>query len=150
MLHRLHRVHDIPGDPQKIWEFFSTPSNLNEITPPHLKFRILGNPGPMYQGQLIEYRVSPFPGVWHRWLTEIAHVRDREYFVDEQRFGPYRFWYHEHRFEPIAGGLRMTDTVTYEVGFGPIGEIMHALWIRRTLAGIFDYRTQVIAKYFPA
>jgi ligand-binding SRPBCC domain-containing protein len=150
MLHRLTCSQELRGDPQAIWEFFATPSNLDTITPPGLRFRILGQPGPMYQGQLIEYRISPFPLIWHRWLTEIRQVVPGSYFVDEQRFGPYRFWYHEHRFEPIPGGLRMTDTVTYEVGFGLFGEIAHALWIRRTLAGIFAFRTTVIAQRFPA
>jgi ligand-binding SRPBCC domain-containing protein len=94
----------IPADRAAVWTFFATPRNLDELTPPDLRFRILGDvPARMYAGQLIEYRLSPLPGVWLRWLTEIRHLREGEYFVDEQRIGPYRLWYHEHHFEPAPG-----------------------------------------------
>jgi ligand-binding SRPBCC domain-containing protein len=82
------------------------------------------------------------------WLTGIAHVREGEYFVDEQRVGPYRFWYHEHRFEKISGGVKMTDRVTYAAPFGFLGDMVHAVWIRSRLKTIFDFRHQKISEIF--
>ena len=100
--------------------------------------------------QVIEYRIGVLPGVTTRWLTEITHVRELEYFVDEQRVGPYRLSHHEHHFAatPDGRGVVMTDRVTYEVGFGPIGEVLHAAWIGRQLKTIFDYRAARIAELF--
>lgn len=139
----------IPADPTTVWAFFATPRNLNELTPPGLKFRILSElPERMYAGQLIEYRISPLPGVWLRWLTEIRQVREGVFFVDEQRAGPYRLWYHEHHFEPVPGGVKMTDRVTYEVGWGPVGWLAEKLWVRRQLGRIFAYRRQRVAALF--
>ena len=102
----------------------------------------------MYEGQIIEYRVEFVRGLRSLWLTEIAHVRAGEYFVDEQRIGPYRFWYHEHRFAPAADGVNMTDHVTYAAPFGLLGDIVTALWIRRRLDSVFNYRTKKIAELF--
>ena len=102
----------------------------------------------MYEGQIIEYRVEFIRGLKSLWLTEITHVREREYFVDEQRVGPYRFWYHEHRFEKIADGVKMTDHVTYALPFGFLGDIVNAVWIRGKLERIFDFRFQKINELF--
>ncbi len=102
----------------------------------------------MYEGQIIEYRVEFVRGMRSLWLTEIAHVNDRAYFVDEQRVGPYRFWYHEHKFASVAGGVLMTDHVTYAAPFGFLGDFVTALWIRRRLDAIFDYRARKIAELF--
>jgi ligand-binding SRPBCC domain-containing protein len=141
----------IPADPVRVWEFFSTPGNLNELTPPEVKFRILSElPARMYAGQLIAYRLSPVPGVWLHWLTEIRHVREGTYFVDEQRAGPYRFWYHEHRFESVPGGVLMTDLVTYKVGWGPLGWLADELWVRHQLEHIFAYRRRRVEGRFGA
>jgi ligand-binding SRPBCC domain-containing protein len=141
----------IPTAQAAVWDYFSTPRNLDELTPPNLRFQIVGElPPRMYQGQLIEYRISPVAGVWLRWLTEIRHVRQGVYFVDEQRVGPYRFWYHEHHFEPAAGGVRMTDRVTYDIGRGPAGWLADRLWVRRRLAQIFAYRRTRVAARFGA
>lgn len=146
---QLYHQQFIPADSAAVWSFFATPRNLDELTPPDLRFRIQGEvPERMYAGQLIEYRISPLPGVWLRWLTEIRHVREGEYFVDEQRIGPYRLWYHEHHFEPAPGGVMMTDRVTYEVGWGPAGGLADKLWVRRKLGHIFAYRRQrVVARF---
>ena len=149
MIRHLHREQFVAGDPAAIWDFFSAPQNLDALTPPSLRFRIIGPPPPrMYAGQLIEYRVGILPGVWTRWLTEITHVRDGEYFVDEQRIGPYRLWHHEHHFRPAAGGVHMTDHVTYEVGWGPLGDLLERVWVRRELATIFDFRRAQVASVF--
>ncbi len=152
MIHRLHREQVVRGDPARIWEFFASPANLDTLTPTSLSFRIIGSTAPrMFAGQLIEYRIGVLPGVTTRWLTEITHVREGEFFVDEQRIGPYRLWHHEHHYTPIpgGGGLRMVDVVTYEVGFGLLGELLHAVWIRRQLQTIFDFRTRRIEELFP-
>lgn len=149
MCAQLLREQIIPADVERVWAFFATPRNLDELTPPDLKFRILtAVPQQMYPGLLIEYRISPLAGVWLRWVTEIRHMREREYFVDEQRLGPYRLWYHEHHFEAVPGGTKMTDRVTYEIGWGPLGRLAGKLWVDRQLAGIFDYRARKVAEIF--
>lgn len=148
MLHTLHRTQIIPADLEQVWAFFATPANLNALTPPELKFETLGSPGPMYQGQLIAYRIGILPGVRLNWLTEIRHVNPGRYFVDEQRRGPYALWYHEHHFEPCADGVRMTDHVTYALPFGPLGDLVHTLWVRGQLRHIFDYRRVAVERAF--
>jgi len=151
MIHYLHRVQVIPAPLEQVWEYFATPANLNEMTPPDMKFEIIaGGDERMYAGQIIEYRVEFVRGLRSLWLTEIAHVDDGRYFVDEQRVGPYRFWYHEHHFEPMEAGVKMTDRVTYAAPFGLLGDIVTALWIRRRLDGVFDYRSQKIVDLFGA
>lgn len=148
MVHTLERSQFIPADSARVWEYFSTPRNLDALTPPEMKFRILGNPGPMHTGQLIAYRIRIFPACWVNWLTEIRHVTPGVSFVDEQRIGPYRLWYHEHRFESRDGGVLMTDRVTYALPFGPLGDLVHSLWVRRQLGRIFDYRRTAVERVF--
>ncbi len=149
MVHYLVREQTVPAPRQKVWDYFCDPQNLNAITPPDMNFEILqGADAKMYQGQLIEYRVEFVRGVRSRWLTEIAHVRASEYFVDEQRIGPYRFWYHEHGFQDTPAGTRMTDRVTYVVPFGVLGVLVNTFWIRKRLEQIFDFRRQKIVELF--
>lgn len=153
MIHQLTREQFVRGQPEKIWAFFAAPENLDRITPPAMAFRVVSHGAPrMHAGQMIEYRIGVLPGITTRWLTEITHVREGEYFVDEQRLGPYRVWHHEHHFTPTADGSGMTmlDRVTYEVGFGLLGEALHALWIERQLAGIFDFRARAVTEIFSA
>jgi ligand-binding SRPBCC domain-containing protein len=149
MINRLHREQVIPASMEKVWGYFSAPQNLNEITPPDMNFEIVaGGDVRMYEGQIIEYRVEFIRGIRSLWLTEIAHVSDGEYFVDEQRVGPYRFWYHEHKFQRVDAGVKMTDHVTYAAPFGLLGDMVTALWIRRRLESIFDFRYRRIAELF--
>lgn len=151
MIHSLHQEQFLPGDSARIWEFFATPRNLAAITPEHMRFETIGPlPEKMYPGQLIEYRIGIAPGFSTRWLTEITHVRDGSFFVDEQRIGPYRLWHHEHHFvpDPVRGGVVMRDQITYAVGWGPLGAVLHALWIRRKLESIFAHRREAIARFF--
>ena len=149
MIRQLRREQLIQAAPAEVWDFFSAPQNLNELTPPGVRFQILGEPpGRMHAGQLIAYRISPVPGVWLRWLTEIRHVVEGACFVDEQRAGPYKFWYHEHHFEPVPGGVLMRDCVTYDVGWGPLGWLVEIFWVRRQLRHIFDYRFQRVEEIF--
>lgn len=102
----------------------------------------------MTQGQIIEYRVEFIKGLRSLWLTEISHLREFEYFVDEQRIGPYRFWYHEHIFEDLGQKTRMIDHVTYSIGFGIVGDILNEIWIKQRLQFIFNYRTRKISEIF--
>jgi ligand-binding SRPBCC domain-containing protein len=151
VIRHLHREQFIPGDPARIWDFFATPCNLNALTPPTLRFEIVGElPSRMYAGQIIEYRIGVLPGITTRWLTEITHLREGELFVDEQRLGPYRLWHHEHHFTPAPDrrGVQMIDRITYAVGWGPPGAALHALWIRPQLETIFDYRARKVAELF--
>ena len=149
MIHYLHREQVIPTSIELVWKYFSDPKNLNPITPPDMNFEIVaGGDVEMYEGQIIEYRVEFLRGVKSLWLTEIAHVRDFQYFVDEQRLGPYRFWYHEHHFEKIASGVKMTDHVTYVPPYGVLGDLVNAMWIHHKLDRIFDFRSQKINGLF--
>ena len=131
------------------WDFFSSPGNLSKITPEHMGFIITsGIQVKMYPGQIITYKVVPFPGFKTNWVTEITHVTDHSFFVDEQRFGPYRMWHHEHHFEVQDGGVLMTDRVSYKLPFGIFGRIAHGLFVKTQLRQIFEYRIAAMEKKF--
>ncbi|HCY42040.1 MAG TPA: hypothetical protein DHV48_11905 [Prolixibacteraceae bacterium] len=131
------------------WEFFSSPDNLAKITPPHMGFIITsGTPAKMYPGQIISYKVSPFPGFKTNWVTEITQVTNQCFFVDEQRFGPYQMWHHEHRFEVQGNGVLMTDRVSYKLPLGFLGRIAHAIFVKEQLKQIFSYRIAVMEQRF--
>lgn len=147
MVDVLIRKQWLPATLEAVWAFFSNPENLNEITPPELHFEFVdGAPRAMFAGQIIRYRIRLLPGVRMLWVTEIAHVEPFQYFVDEQRLGPYRFWYHLHRFEPEGDGVWVIDEVTYAL---PRGAGFLAWWVKRRLRRIFDYRASRIAQLFP-
>ena len=149
MIYTLHRQQIIHASSERVWAYFATPRNLNEMTPPDMAFEFVqGGDEPMYAGQVIAYKVSILPGVRVRWLTQITHVEPGQRFIDEQRAGPYHLWIHEHRFEPLPDGVHMTDQVTYALPFGPLGELAHALYIRRRLEQIFDYRHRKVNLLF--
>ena len=148
MIHELTSSQFIAAPLSRVWAYFSDPKNLNELTPPSMHFEIKSNPGLMYTGQMIAYRIRILPGIKLSWLTEIRHVKEEAYFVDEQRIGPYRIWYHEHRFVAQNGGVLMTDKVTYALPFGILGEVVHLMWVKRQLRGIFDYRTKKVNELF--
>lgn len=132
------------------WDFFSSPRNLKEITPKHMGFEITsGNVDvKMYPGIIISYKIKPFPNIPVRWITEITHVKEKEYFVDEQRFGPYTFWHHRHIFNEIEEGVEMTDIVCYIVPFGPFGKILDKWLIRKQVRQIFSYRREILKQKF--
>jgi len=148
-LHTLRQQQLLPITPQQAWEFFSSPANLNEITPADLGFQITSPPAArMFDGQIITYRVKIAPALWLAWVTEIKCVQDGRSFVDEQRFGPYKFWHHRHEFEAVPGGVRMTDTVHYALSFGLLGALAHRLFVRRKLQWVFTFRQQVLTQRF--
>jgi len=149
MIYTLKREQIILAPIERVWAYFATPRNLNEMTPPDMAFEFVrGGDEPMYAGQVIAYKVAILPGVRVRWLTQITHVAPIHRFIDEQRAGPYRLWIHEHRFEPLPNGVCMTDHVTYALPFGPLGDLTHALYIRRRLDQIFDYRREKVNALF--
>jgi ligand-binding SRPBCC domain-containing protein len=148
-LHALHRKETVPVAPAAAWEFFSNPRNLPLITPPSLGFEILtpNPPDRIYAGMMIAYRVRPVAGLAVKWLTEITQVREGEYFVDEQRAGPYALWHHEHWLRPApAGGTEVEDLVTYRLPLGWLGGAVHRIMVRRKLESIFDYRSVAVQK----
>ncbi len=132
------------------WDFFSNPANLQQITPDSMGFEVISQyHGPkMYPGQLIEYHVKPLFGIRLYWMTEITHVTEGRYFVDEQRYGPYSLWHHQHHFKEVAGGVEMTDIVHYKIPFGWLGDLANSLMVRKKLQEIFDYRKQYVEKHF--
>ena len=102
----------------------------------------------MYEGMLITYAITPLFGIKMNWMTEITHVKDMEYFVDEQRFGPYALWHHQHHFKEVKGGVLMTDIVNYAIPYGIIGRIANKLLVEKQIMKIFNYRTKEINKLF--
>jgi len=148
--YQLIKKQNIPASIDEIWDFISSPSNLKEITPKHMGFEVTGNTGKgqMYPGMIITYKVSPLLGIKLDWVTEITHVKDKEYFVDEQRIGPYTMWHHEHKIETIVGGIMMTDIVTYQPPMGILGAIANTLFIKKQLEEIFGYRTVALENIF--
>ena len=148
-IHTLHTKQNLPISIDEAWDFFSDPKNLKTITPDYMGFHILSGAGrPMYPGQLIQYIVTPVAGIKTKWVTEITHVKEKEYFVDEQRYGPYSMWHHQHHFKTIEGGTEMVDLVHYRVPFGFIGSIANSLLVKSELEKIFSYRYQKIIELF--
>ena len=147
----LDRQQKVSGSPDQAWAFLQNPANLDRITPPDLKFRIVTEvPAIMYNGLIIEYRITiPFIGT-HSWVTEIKHIHEGVSFVDEQRLGPYRFWYHYHEIRQEADGVLLIDRVHYQPPLGILGRIAYWFYIRRTLERIFDYRRKRLAIFLSA
>lgn len=143
-------IQQIPVTIDQAWDFFSDPSKLQVITPPDLGFRIISKyqGSRMYPGQLIEYTVRPILDLPLYWMTEITHVADKNYFIDEQRSGPYSFWHHQHHFREIEGGIEMTDIVHYQLPFWVLGNLINAFFIQKQLRNIFQYRHTAVEKVF--
>ena len=132
------------------WNFFSNPTNLSKITPNWLSFQVTSSlPEKMYAGLIISYTVKPLLNIPSTWVTEITHVNEQNYFVDEQRFGPYKMWHHEHIFkEADDGNILMEDIVSYAVPFGYLGRIVNSIIISKKINEIFEYRRKVLEKMF--
>lgn len=139
----------IPATKSSVWDYISTPVNLQKITPEYMNFEITSDvPEKMHPGLIISYRVSPLPFYRTSWLTEITHIHVEDYFVDEQRMGPYRLWHHQHHLKEIKGGTEMTDIVTYIPPLGFLGALANTLFIKAQLQRIFDFRKTAIEKHF--
>jgi ligand-binding SRPBCC domain-containing protein len=136
----------------EVWDFISSPENLKEITPDHMGFDITSKQlaKKMYPGMIISYNVKPLMGIKLTWVTEITHVEDKKFFIDEQRIGPYSMWHHEHHIKEVDDGVEMTDIVSYKPPFGFLGKIANKLFIRKQLSQIFEYREKALIRRFPA
>jgi ligand-binding SRPBCC domain-containing protein len=132
----------MPISIDQAWEFFSSPKNLKEIIPTNLGFNIISkhHGEKMYAGQIIEYIVKPILGIPLYWMTEISQVADKQYFIDEQRFGPYSLWHHQHHFKEIEGGVEMTDIVHYKIPFSILGDLAYRLFVKKQVQKIFEFR----------
>jgi ligand-binding SRPBCC domain-containing protein len=149
MIHSLNYKSQIKADIKTVFDFFSNPQNLNTITPPDMNFKILsGADRKMYPGQIIIYKVSPFPMYYTTWVTEITQVISRKMFIDEQRFGPFAFWHHQHIFTETDNGVEAEDIIHYKLPFGILGELSHQLFIKKRLQKIFNYRKNILNEIF--
>jgi len=148
-IYTLEAEQALPITQQEAWAFLSSPANLAKITPPHMGFVITyKDVQAMHPGQIITYNIGILPGIVTGWVTEITHVEEGRYFVDEQRFGPYTMWHHEHWIEPAETGIVMKDRVAYKLPFGPFGHVAQP-FIKRQLTEIFRYRKIALEKMFP-
>ncbi|PID70951.1 MAG: hypothetical protein CR985_02215 [Flavobacteriales bacterium] len=148
-LFKLERTIVVDTDLDSCWDFFSNPVNLKKITPEYMDFTIFDSDNKrMYPGQIIQYYVKPLMGIKMTWVTEITQVAEKAFFIDEQRIGPYKFWHHKHYFKKVENGVEMTDVVHYALPFGVLGKLANALFVKRQLKQIFDYRTQKIKTLF--
>jgi ligand-binding SRPBCC domain-containing protein len=149
-VYSLKTVQQLPIGIDEAWDFFSSPKNLQKITPDAMGFTVISkhHSEKMFPGQIIEYTVKPLLGIPLYWMTEITHVDDKKYFVDEQRFGPYSLWHHQHHFKTIKGGVEMTDIVHYKLPFWILGDIANSLFVKQQLKKIFDYRFKKVEEIF--
>ncbi|OYX26548.1 MAG: cell division inhibitor [Flavobacteriales bacterium 32-35-8] len=148
-VYTLYKKQLLPISKAEAWTFLSNPKNLKTITPDYMGFDILsGADRPMFAGQIIQYIVTPILGIKTKWVTEITHVVDGEYFVDEQRFGPYALWHHKHFIKEIDGGVEMEDIIDYKVPFGILGQLVQPILVKPKLEEIFNYRTKKLEELF--
>ncbi len=148
-IYTLHKKQSLPISVDQAWEFLSSPKNLKTITPDYMSFDILsGADRPMYPGQIIQYIVTPILGIKTKWVTEITHVMDKEYFVDEQRFGPYALWHHKHFIKEIENGVEMEDIIDYKVPLGLLGQMVQPILVKPKLEEIFNYRQKKLIELF--
>ena len=150
-LHRITASQLVPISLDEAWTFFSAPDNLAVMTPPSLGMQVTSDPSQeMYAGLLVTYTLSPLPipRLRTEWVTEITHLQSKQFFVDEQRIGPYQFWHHQHHFKELPGGTEVRDTVHYRLPFGPLGDIVNKLVVRPQLRTIFAYRRRALTERF--
>lgn len=145
-LYQLKTEQNLPISLDQAWSFLSSPKNLSQITPTEMDFKITNPylPEEMYIGTMVSYTLRPLFGIRARWVTEITHIEDKNYFIDEQRSGPYAIWHHEHRLKEIDGGVQMTDLLSYQPPFGILGDIANRLFLRKKIEQIFEYRRQAL------
>lgn len=150
-IYQIKTTQKLPITLQAAWDFISSPYNLETITPDDMGFEITNGVKPddkMYAGQIITYNVKPLAGIKMEWVTEITHVENLKYFIDEQRFGPYSLWHHQHHIKAIEGGVQMDDLVHYKIPFGPLGQLMNTLVVKNKLKQVFDYRHKKLVELF--
>ncbi len=142
-IYRLHNQQFLPISKETAWRFFSTPQNLQKITPEELDFKMTSpDEGKVYLGQIITYRIRLNKVFKMNWVTEITGMIHENYFVDEQRFGPYKMWHHRHAFEEVEGGVLVTDVVHFKIPFSLIAPLAYRFFVKQNLKRIFNYRTE--------
>lgn len=148
--HSIKTVQKLPISLEEAWNFFSNPANLQAITPDKMGFKVISkhHGDKMYAGQIIEYKVKPVLNIPIYWMTEITQVKDSEYFIDEQRFGPYSLWHHQHHFKAIPGGVEMTDIIHYKNPLWMLGQLANHLFVKKQLKEIFDFRFRKVEELF--
>ena len=148
-IYRLETIQNLPISKSHAWDFLSNPKNLKRITPDYMGFKIInGTADKMYAGQIIQYMVTPVMGIPTKWVTEITHVDDGNYFVEEQRFGPYSLWHHKHFIKAIKNGVEMKDIIDYKIPLGIIGRIAQPILVAPKLKEIFEYRKNALIELF--
>lgn len=151
-IYTIKQTQFLPISMEEAWDFFSSPKNLTKITPGEMEFNVIyisGNTNKTYAGQIIQYTLKILGGIRAHWTTEITHVNEPFYFVDEQRYGPYALWHHQHFFKTVEGGVEMTDEVNYAIPFGIFGRLANALIVAKELNRIFTYRLKTLERVFP-
>ena len=148
-IYTLHKTQKLPISPEKAWKLLYNPKNLKLITPDYMSFNIVSpSVRPLYTGQIIQYIVTPLLGIKTKWVSEITHIEDKKYFVDEQMYGPYSLWHHKHFIKKIEGGVEMEDIIDYKVPLGILGQIMHPILVKPKLEEIFSYRQKKLIELF--
>ena len=148
----------LPISLKEAWDFFTIPTNLDKITPEEMNFKITNSPPPeTYKGQIITYKIGILPLIKSNWITEITHLESpflenssgKGFFVDEQRFGPYAMWHHEHHFEETENGkVNMMDIVNFKMPFGLLGDLFAGALVRNKVRFIFESRFRILENYF--
>jgi ligand-binding SRPBCC domain-containing protein len=148
-IYTLHKKQQLPITLDKAWGFLSNPKNLKVITPDYMSFNIVSNiDRPLYTGQIIQYIVTPLLGIKTKWVSEITHIEEKKYFVDEQMYGPYSLWHHKHFVKEIDGGVELEDIIDYKVPLGFLGQLVHPFLVKPKLEEIFNYRQKKLEALF--
>lgn len=148
-MHRFDFKQKIKASLDEVWDFFSNPSNLAEITPSKMNFKILDElPEKMYEGLLVRYKVSPLPGFRVSWTSEISTIVEKEYFVDTQVEGPFKYWHHEHRFRKIDNEVELIDHLFYQLPMGRLGKMLNEPIAQKKLNSMFAFRHQQVERLF--
>ena len=148
-IYSLHKTQKLPISLDEAWGFLSNPKNLKIITPDYMSFNIISKiDRPIYIGQIIQYIVTPLLGIKTKWVSEITHIQEKKYFVDEQMYGPYSLWHHKHFIKEINGGVELEDIIDYKVPLGIIGQLIHPILVKPKLEEIFSYRQKKLIELF--
>jgi ligand-binding SRPBCC domain-containing protein len=148
-IYTLHKKQQLPISLHQAWEFLSNPKNLKVITPDYMSFNIVSDiDRPLYTGQIIQYIVTPLLGIKTQWVSEITHIEEKKYFVDEQMYGPYALWHHKHFVKEIPGGVELEDIIDYKVPLGWLGQLVHPFLVKPKLEEIFNYRQEKLLELF--
>ena len=148
-IYTLHKKQNLPISLEEAWNFLSNPKNLKIITPDYMSFDIITKTDrPLYTGQILQYIVTPLLGIKTKWVSEITHIEDKKYFVDEQLYGPYSLWHHKHFIKEIDGCVEMEDIIDYKIPLGILGQLVNPFLVKPKLEEIFSYRQKKLIELF--